>query len=73
MKDNSVIIVLESLNNGNEVYLVDNFGEIAFTLKLSVATRFLKEEAEEIIKIFKEIGLDDELKIRTLEVSQIGN
>ena len=43
MKDNSVIIVLESLNNGNEVYLVDNFGEIAFTLKLSVATRFLKE------------------------------
>ena len=73
MKDNSVIIVLKSLNNGNEVYLVDNFGEIAFTLKLSVATRFLKEEAEEIIKIYKEIGLEEELKIRTLEVSQIGN
>ncbi len=72
MKDNSVIIVLESLNNGNEIYLVDNFGEIAFTLKLSVATRFSKEEAEEIIKIYQEIGLE-ELKVRTLEVSQIEN
>lgn len=72
MKDNSIIIVLESLNNRNEIYLVDNFGEIAFTLKLSVATRFSKEEAEEIIKIYEEIGLE-ELKVRTLEVSQIGN